>query len=71
MDLQEVYDKIEIGELFARYARGVDSRDWELWKAVFRAQSGSLVSSRPSEGRAVATGRYSRRCASRSGRRCG
>ncbi len=39
MDMQEVYDKIEIGELFARYARGVDSRDWELWKAVFTADA--------------------------------
>ncbi|MGZ4694215.1 MAG: nuclear transport factor 2 family protein [Acidimicrobiales bacterium] len=35
MDLQSVHDKIEIHELLARYARGVDSKDWELWKSVF------------------------------------
>jgi len=35
MDLQALHDKIEIHELFARYARGVDTKDWELWKAVF------------------------------------
>jgi hypothetical protein len=35
MDLQDVADKIEIHELLARYARGVDTRDWELWKSVF------------------------------------
>ena len=35
MDLQALHDTIEIHELLARYARGVDSRDWELWKAVF------------------------------------
>lgn len=35
MDIQALQDKIEIGELLARYARGVDTRDWELWKAVF------------------------------------
>ena len=35
MDLQALHDKIEIQELLARYARGVDSKDWELWKSVF------------------------------------
>jgi 3-phenylpropionate/cinnamic acid dioxygenase small subunit len=35
VDLQALHDKIEIHELLARYARGVDTRDWELWKAVF------------------------------------
>jgi len=35
MDLQALHDKIEIRELLARYARGVDSKDWELWKSVF------------------------------------
>jgi 3-phenylpropionate/cinnamic acid dioxygenase small subunit len=35
MDLQAVSDKIEITEVLARYARGVDTRDWELWKSVF------------------------------------
>ncbi|MFI5047995.1 MAG: nuclear transport factor 2 family protein [Acidimicrobiia bacterium] len=35
MDLQAVSDKLEIHELLARYARGVDLKDWELWKSVF------------------------------------
>ncbi len=35
MDLQAALDKIEIHELFARYARGVDSQDWDVWKGVF------------------------------------
>lgn len=39
MDLQAVHDKIEIHELLARYARGVDSKDWELWKSVFTADA--------------------------------
>ena len=34
-DLQSLADKIEIQELLARYARGVDTSDWELWKSVF------------------------------------
>jgi hypothetical protein len=39
MDLQGAADKIEIHELLARYARGVDTRDWELWKSVFTAEA--------------------------------
>jgi 3-phenylpropionate/cinnamic acid dioxygenase small subunit len=35
MDTQAVHDKLEIHELLARYARGVDTKDWELWKSVF------------------------------------
>ncbi len=35
MDAQAVADKLEIHEALARYARGVDSGDWELWKGVF------------------------------------
>jgi 3-phenylpropionate/cinnamic acid dioxygenase small subunit len=35
MDLQAVSDKLEIQEVLARYARGVDSKDWELWRSVF------------------------------------
>jgi len=35
VDLQALHDKMEIHELLARYARGVDSKDWELWKSVF------------------------------------
>ena len=35
MDMQAVADKIEIHELLARYARGVDTHDWDLWRSVF------------------------------------
>lgn len=35
MELQALSDKIEIRELLFRYARGVDTKDWELWKTVF------------------------------------
>jgi hypothetical protein len=35
MDVQAVADKLEIHELLSRYARGVDTCDWELWKSVF------------------------------------
>lgn len=35
MDVQALADKIEIHEVLARYARGVDTKDWELWKGVF------------------------------------
>jgi 3-phenylpropionate/cinnamic acid dioxygenase small subunit len=35
VDVQALSDKIEIHELLARYARGVDTKDWPLWKAVF------------------------------------
>jgi 3-phenylpropionate/cinnamic acid dioxygenase small subunit len=35
MDLQELHDKLEIHELLARYARGVDTKDWDLWRDVF------------------------------------
>ena len=35
MDLQATADKLEIHEQLARYARGVDTHDWELWKSVF------------------------------------
>lgn len=35
MDVQAVTDKLEIHELLSRYARGVDTCDWELWRSVF------------------------------------
>lgn len=35
MDLQTVQDKIEINELIFRYARAVDTKDWELLRSVF------------------------------------
>lgn len=53
MDLQELADKLEIHEQLARYARGVDTQDWELWKSVFTptavidySQSGAISGSR-------------------------
>jgi 3-phenylpropionate/cinnamic acid dioxygenase small subunit len=35
LDIQGVQDKLEIQELLARYARGVDDRDWDLYRSVF------------------------------------
>jgi len=35
VDLQALADKLEIQEKLARYARGVDTNDYELWKSVF------------------------------------
>ena len=35
MDLQAVHDKLEIHEVLARYARGVDDKDWDLYRSVF------------------------------------
>ena len=35
MDLQALSDRQEIVELLYRYARGVDTRDWALWRTVF------------------------------------
>jgi 3-phenylpropionate/cinnamic acid dioxygenase small subunit len=35
MDTAVLHDKLEVHELLARYARGLDTRDWELWKSVF------------------------------------
>ncbi|OAA26839.1 SnoaL-like domain-containing protein [Frankia sp. EI5c] len=35
MDLQALADKIEIQEVLARYSRGVDTKDWDLWRTVF------------------------------------
>ena len=35
MDPQALADRIEIAELLARYARAVDTKDWDLWRSVF------------------------------------
>lgn len=35
MDLSELSDRAEIADLLSRYARGVDSKDWALWRTVF------------------------------------
>ena len=39
MDVQEVADRLEIQELLAKYARGVDRKQFELWKDVFTADA--------------------------------
>ncbi|WP_018638392.1 nuclear transport factor 2 family protein [Parafrankia elaeagni] len=39
MDLQALADKLEIQEQLARYARGVDTNDFELWKSVFTPEA--------------------------------
>lgn len=53
MDVRAVADKLEIQEQLARYARGVDTQDWDLWKSVFTedavvdySQSGIPIGSR-------------------------
>lgn len=33
--MQAVADRLEIHELLARYARGVDTKDWDLYRSVF------------------------------------
>ena len=35
MDPTALNDKLEIHELLARYARGVDDRDWDVYRDVF------------------------------------
>jgi len=35
MDQQEISDRLEIGDLLARYARAVDTKDWTLWRSLF------------------------------------
>jgi 3-phenylpropionate/cinnamic acid dioxygenase small subunit len=35
VDAQALQDKLEIHELLAHYARGVDDRDWALYRSVF------------------------------------
>jgi 3-phenylpropionate/cinnamic acid dioxygenase small subunit len=35
MDLQRVADEIEIAALVKRYARAVDTKDWDLYRSVF------------------------------------
>ena len=39
MDVQALADKIEVHELLARYARGVDTKDWTLYRSVFTADA--------------------------------
>jgi 3-phenylpropionate/cinnamic acid dioxygenase small subunit len=35
VDLHQLSDRLEIGDLLARYARAVDTKDWVLWRSVF------------------------------------
>lgn len=35
MDLQRVADELEIAALLNKYARAVDTKDWELYRSVF------------------------------------
>ena len=35
MSDRETADRLEIHEQLARYARGVDTEDWDLWRSVF------------------------------------
>jgi 3-phenylpropionate/cinnamic acid dioxygenase small subunit len=34
-DAQRVSDELEIASLLTKYARGVDTKDWELYRSVF------------------------------------
>ena len=34
-DVQQVSDQLEIAALLTRYARAVDTKDWELYRSVF------------------------------------
>lgn len=35
MDLQQLCDRAEIQDLLSKYARAVDTGDWELWRSLF------------------------------------
>jgi hypothetical protein len=39
MDLQEISDRLEIQELFARYSHAIDTMDWDLLDDVFTADA--------------------------------
>lgn len=39
MNIQQISDRLEIMDLLARYARGVDTKDWALWREVFTADA--------------------------------
>lgn len=53
MDTQRISDELEIATLLSRYARAVDTRDWELYRSVFTedahidySSAGALAGSR-------------------------
>ena len=35
MNIEHVVDRIEITDFFSRYARAVDTRDWDLYRTLF------------------------------------
>jgi len=35
MEISEISDRLEIQGLLAKYARAVDTRDWDLWRSLF------------------------------------
>ena len=35
MDVQRVSDELEISALLTKYARSVDTKDWELYRSLF------------------------------------
>ena len=35
MNIEHVFDRIEITDFFSRYARAVDTRDWDLYRTLF------------------------------------
>jgi len=39
MDLQEISDRLEIQELFARYSHAIDTMEWDLLDEVFTADA--------------------------------
>lgn len=53
MDIQRISDELEIAALLSRYARAVDTRDWDLYRSVFTddahidySSAGALAGSR-------------------------
>ncbi|MHC3001255.1 nuclear transport factor 2 family protein [Gordonia sp. GN26] len=39
MNTQEIADRFEIADTLHRYARAVDTKDWDLWRSVFTADA--------------------------------
>lgn len=39
MDIQRISDKLEIASVLNRYARAVDSKDWDLLRSLFTADA--------------------------------
>ena len=45
--LQELSDRAEISDVFTRYATGIDTRDWALWRTCFTDDAEFCPSARP------------------------